>query len=190
MSRRSTGSLKSWRREPWSVSGRVKKPGVIVAPAGVTVNELIERAGGMEDGQEFKAYLPGGASGGILPARLGDVPLDFGTLDQYGAFVGSHAIVIFSQQDCIADVAINLLQFFKNESCGQCTPCRVGCDKAVALLQRDDWDPDLLGELAQAMSDASICGLGQAAPNAFVTAMEFFSDEPGPTNGAGPPARY
>jgi len=174
----------------WSVSGRVKKPGVIVAPAGVTVNELIERAGGMEDGHEFKAYLPGGASGGILPAKLGDVPLDFGTLDKYGAFVGSHAIVIFSQKDGIADIAINLLQFFKNESCGQCTPCRVGCDKAVKLLAKDDWDSDLLGELAQAMRDASICGLGQAAPNAFATVMEFFSDEPTDANEAGSPARY
>jgi NADH:ubiquinone oxidoreductase subunit F (NADH-binding)/NADH:ubiquinone oxidoreductase subunit E len=174
----------------WSVSGRVKNPGVIVAPAGVTVNELIERAGGMEDAHEFKAYLPGGASGGILPAKLGDVPLDFGTLDKYGAFVGSHAIVIFSQKDSIADIAINLLQFFKNESCGQCTPCRVGCDKAVKLLAKDDWDSDLLGELAQAMRDASICGLGQAAPNAFVTAMEFFSDEHAEANEAGPPARY
>jgi len=174
----------------WSVSGRVKKPGVIVAPAGVTVNELIERAGGMEDGHEFKAYLPGGASGGVLPAVLGDVPLDFGTLDKYGAFVGSHAIVIFSQQDRIADVVINLLQFFKNESCGQCTPCRVGCDKAVALLDKDKWDGELLNELAQAMRDASICGLGQAAPNAFVTAMEFFSNEPARAEDAGPPARY
>jgi NADH:ubiquinone oxidoreductase subunit F (NADH-binding)/NADH:ubiquinone oxidoreductase subunit E len=174
----------------WSVSGRVKKPGVIVAPAGITVNGLIERAGGMEDGHTFKAYLPGGASGGILPARLADVPLDFGTLDEYGSFVGSHAIVIFSQQDRVADVAVNLLQFFKNESCGQCTPCRVGCDKAVAMLRKDEWDGELLGELAQAMRDASICGLGQAAPNAFVTAMEFFSDEPDTPNSAGRPARY
>ena len=174
----------------WSVSGRVKKPGVIVAPAGITVNGLIERAGGMEDGHTFKAYLPGGASGGILPARLGDVPLDFGTLDEYGSFVGSHAIVIFSQQDRVADVAVNLLQFFKNESCGQCTPCRVGCDKAVAMLRKDEWDGELLGELAQAMRDASICGLGQAAPNAFVTAMEFFSDEPDTPNPAGRPAKY
>jgi NADH:ubiquinone oxidoreductase subunit F (NADH-binding) len=111
-------------------------------------------------------------------------------LDKYGAFVGSHAIVVFSRQDRIADVAINLLQFFKNESCGQCTPCRVGCDKAVALLDRDEWDSDLLNELAQAMRDASICGLGQAAPNAFVTAMEFFSDEPTRAEDAGPPAGY
>ena len=162
----------------WSVSGRVKKPGVIVAPAGITVDELIERAGGMEDGHKFKAYLPGGASGGILPARHGNVPLDFGTLDKYGSFVGSHAVVIFSQQDHVADVSINLLEFFKNESCGQCTPCRVGCDKAVALLEKEKWDTELLRELAQTMRDASICGLGQAAPNAFVTAMEFFPDEP------------
>jgi NADH:ubiquinone oxidoreductase subunit F (NADH-binding)/NADH:ubiquinone oxidoreductase subunit E len=174
----------------WSVSGRVKKPGVIVAPAGVTARELIERAGGMEDGHTFKAYLPGGASGGVLPAKLGDEPLDFGTLDKYGSFVGSHAIVVFSNQDDIADVVINLLRFFKEESCGQCTPCRVGCDKAVALLQRREWDEDLLKDLAQAMRDASICGLGQAAPNAFITAMEFFSDEPVRTNVAGRPDRY
>jgi NADH:ubiquinone oxidoreductase subunit F (NADH-binding)/NADH:ubiquinone oxidoreductase subunit E len=163
----------------WSVSGRVKEPGVITAPAGVTVNELIERAGGMEEGHTFKAYLPGGASGGILPASLGDVPLDFGKLDEYGAFVGSHAVVIFSQQDRIADIAINLLQFFKSESCGQCTPCRVGCEKAVALLERDTWDKELLGELEQTMRDASICGLGQAAPNAFATAIKFFSEDEG-----------
>jgi formate dehydrogenase len=159
------------------VSGRVKKPGVIVAPAGITCRELIELAGGMEDGQTFKAYLPGGASGGILPASLADLPLDFGTLDKYGSFVGSHAIVIFSERDDIGAVVLNLLRFFKDESCGQCTPCRVGCDKAVALLERDDWDAELLNELAQAMRDASICGLGQAAPNAFITAMEHFSGE-------------
>ena len=161
----------------WSVSGRVKKPGVIVAPAGITARELIEMAGGMEDGQEFKAYLPGGASGGVLPASLADVPLDFGTLDKYGAFVGSHAIVVFSDKDDVADVVINLLRFFKDESCGQCTPCRVGCDKAVALLERRQWDRELLTELAQTMRDASICGLGQAAPNAFISAMQFFLDE-------------
>jgi NADH:ubiquinone oxidoreductase subunit F (NADH-binding)/NADH:ubiquinone oxidoreductase subunit E len=161
----------------WSVSGRVKKPGVIVAPAGITARELIELAGGMEDGHQFKAYLPGGASGGILPASLADVPLDFGTLDKYGAFVGSHAIVIFSEQDDIAEIAINLLSFFKDESCGQCTPCRVGCDKAVALLKQREWDKQLLAELAQTMRDASICGLGQAAPNAFISAMQFFLDE-------------
>ena len=174
----------------WSVSGRVKKPGVILAPAGITARELIEMAGGMEDGQNFKAYLPGGASGGILPARLADVPLDFGTLDKYGSFVGSHAIVVFSDQDHVTDIVINLLRFFKDKSCGQCTPCRVGCDKAVALLERKDWDGELLNELAQTMRDASICGLGQAAPNAFITAMEFFTDEPARTDLAGQPDRY
>jgi NADH:ubiquinone oxidoreductase subunit F (NADH-binding)/NADH:ubiquinone oxidoreductase subunit E len=161
----------------WSVSGRVKNPGVIVAPAGITARELIELAGGMEDGQKFKAYLPGGASGGILPASLANVPLDFGTLDKYGAFVGSHAIVVFSERDDIAEIAINLLNFFKKESCGQCTPCRVGCDKAVSLLAQRGWDKGLLTELAQTMRDASICGLGQAAPNAFVSAMQFFLEE-------------
>jgi NADH:ubiquinone oxidoreductase subunit F (NADH-binding)/NADH:ubiquinone oxidoreductase subunit E len=161
----------------WSVSGRVKNPGVIVAPAGITARELIELAGGMKDGQQFKAYLPGGASGGILPASLANVPLDFGTLDKYGAFVGSHAIVVFSEKDDIAEIAINLLSFFKKESCGQCTPCRVGCDKAVSLLAQREWDKGLLTELAQTMRDASICGLGQAAPNAFVSAMQFFLEE-------------
>jgi NADH:ubiquinone oxidoreductase subunit F (NADH-binding)/NADH:ubiquinone oxidoreductase subunit E len=174
----------------WSVSGRVKKPGMILAPAGITARELIEMAGGMEDGQTFKAYLPGGASGGILPARLADLPLDFGTLDKYGSFVGSHAIVVFSDQDDVADIVINLLRFFKDESCGQCTPCRVGCDKAVALLERKDWDGQLLNELAQTMRDASICGLGQAAPNAFITAMQFFTDEPARTEVADQPDRH
>ena len=169
----------------WSVSGRVKKPGVILAPAGITARELIALAGGMEDGESFKAYLPGGASGGILPAGMADIPLDFGTLDKYGAFVGSHAIVVFSERDKVADIAINLLRFFKDELCGQCTPCRVGCDKAVALLEAEEWDKELLTELAQAMRDASICGLGQAAPNAFISAMQFFLDEPLPTEVAG-----
>lgn len=174
----------------WSVSGRVKKPGVILAPAGITARELIERAGGMEDGQTLKAYLPGGASGGVLPARLADLPLDFGTLDKYGSFVGSHAIVVFSERDDISAVVINLLRFFKDESCGQCTPCRVGCDKAVALLEQDEWDAELLNELAQTMRDASICGLGQAAPNAFITAMEHFSGKRARTEAAGQPDRY
>ena len=174
----------------WSVSGRVRKPGVIVAPAGITARELIERAGGMEEGQTFKAYLPGGASGGILPASLADLPLDFGTLDKYGSFVGSHAIVIFSDRDDIGAVVLNLLRFFKDESCGQCTPCRVGCDKAVALLERDKWDEELLNELAQAMRDASICGLGQAAPNAFITAMEHFPHATARSDVAGRPDRY
>jgi len=174
----------------WSVSGRVKKPGVILAPAGITANELVVLAGGMEDGQTFKAYLPGGASGGILPASLANLPLDFGTLDKYGSFVGSHAIVIFSDRDDVGAVVLNLLRFFKDESCGQCTPCRVGCDKAVALLERDDWDAQLLNELAQTMRDASICGLGQAAPNAFITAMEHFTHTPARTDAAGEPDRY
>jgi NADH:ubiquinone oxidoreductase subunit F (NADH-binding)/NADH:ubiquinone oxidoreductase subunit E len=174
----------------WSVSGRVKKPGVIVAPAGITANELIDLAGGMEDGQTFKAYLPGGASGGLLPASLADLPLDFGTLDKYGSFVGSHAVVIFSDRDDVGAVVLNLLRFFKDESCGQCTPCRVGCEKAVSLLERRDWDSELLNELAQTMRDASICGLGQAAPNAFITAMEHFSNEPVRTEVAGQPNRY
>jgi len=174
----------------WSVSGRVKKPGVILAPAGITANELVELAGGMEDGQTFKAYLPGGASGGILPASLANLPLDFGTLDKYGSFVGSHAIVIFSDRDDVGAVVLNLLRFFKDESCGQCTPCRVGCDKAVALLERDDWDAELLNELAQTMRDASICGLGQAAPNAFITAMEHFTHTPARSDAAGEPDRY
>jgi formate dehydrogenase beta subunit len=169
----------------WSVSGRVKKPGVIIAPAGITARELVELAGGMENGETFKAYLPGGASGGILPASMANLPLDFGTLDKYGAFVGSHAIVVFSERDKVADIAINLLRFFKDESCGQCTPCRVGCDKAVALLEHDVWDEPLLKELAQAMREASICGLGQAAPNAFISAMQFFLDEPARTDVAG-----
>jgi formate dehydrogenase len=174
----------------WSVSGRVKKPGVILAPAGITANELVELAGGIEDEQTFKAYLPGGASGGILPASLANLPLDFGTLDKYGSFVGSHAIVIFSNRDDVGAVVLNLLRFFKDESCGQCTPCRVGCDKAVALLERDDWDARLLNELAQTMRDASICGLGQAAPNAFITAMEHFTHKPARTNAAGEPDQY
>jgi NADH:ubiquinone oxidoreductase subunit F (NADH-binding)/NADH:ubiquinone oxidoreductase subunit E len=174
----------------WSVSGRVKKPGVILAPAGITANELVELAGGMEEGQTFNAYLPGGASGGILPASLANLPLDFGTLDKYGSFVGSHAIVIFSDRDSVGAVVLNLLRFFKDESCGQCTPCRVGCEKAVALLERDDWDAQLLNELAQTMRDASICGLGQAAPNAFITAMEHFTHKPVRTDADGKPDRY
>ena len=144
----------------------------------------------MEDGHVFNAYLPGGASGGILPARLADLPLDFGTLDKYGSFVGSHAIVIFSDRDAISGVVLNLLRFFKDESCGQCTPCRVGCDKAVALLERGRWDAKLFNELAQTMRDASICGLGQAAPNAFITALEYFTDAPARTEVAGQPDRY
>jgi formate dehydrogenase len=152
----------------WSVSGRVKNPGVKLAPAGVTVRELIEDyCGGMEDGHTFSAYLPGGASGGILPASLGDIALDFGgELAEHGAFVGSHAIVVFSQHDSPKEATVNLLKFFRHESCGQCTPCREGTGKMVALLQQDGaLDEAALRDLEQVMRDASICGLGQAAPN-------------------------
>ncbi|MGE0847233.1 MAG: NAD(P)H-dependent oxidoreductase subunit E [Flavobacteriaceae bacterium] len=159
----------------WSVSGRVRNPGVIVAPAGITVRELIERAGGMADGHEFAAYLPGGASGGILPASLGDIPLDFGgKLAELGCFVGSHAIVILSDKDDVREAAINLLEFFEDESCGQCTPCRVGCEKAVKLMKAGRFDDPLLDELCDAMADASICGLGQAAPNPIRSVLKHF----------------
>ena len=152
----------------WSVSGRVKEPGVKLAPAGVTVRELIaEYCGGMAEGHEFKAYLPGGASGGILPASLGDIPLDFGgELARQGAFVGSHAIVVFSQADSIRDVTLNLLKFFKHESCGKCTPCREGTEKMVTLLsEQGPLREGAIRDLEMVMRDSSICGLGQAAPN-------------------------
>lgn len=161
----------------WSISGWVNNPGVHVAPAGITVNELIEIAGGMQKGHNFKAYLPGGASGGILPANLGDLPLDFGSLAEQGCFVGSHAIVILSDKDDLREVAINLLEFFEEESCGQCTPCRVGCEKAVALMKNPKWDIELLNELSELMVDASICGLGQAAPNPIKSIIRFFREE-------------
>jgi formate dehydrogenase beta subunit len=162
----------------YSVSGRVKEPGVKLAPAGITARELIDEfCGGMADGHTFKGYLPGGASGGILPASMADIPLDFGKLEQHGCFVGSHAVVVLSDQDDIKAVALNLLRFFEDESCGQCTPCRVGCEKAVKLMQRESWDEVLLEELCRAMADASICGLGQAAPNPIRSAMKFFADE-------------
>ncbi len=163
----------------WSVSGRVASPGVILAPNGVTANELIERAGGMLPGHTFHAYLPGGASGGILPARLGDVPLDFGVLAEHGCFVGSAAVVILSDQDSVKDAAWNLMHFFAHESCGKCTPCRVGTAKAATLLHRPKWDLPVLDELSQAMMDASICGLGQAAPNAYQSVVRHFRDELG-----------
>ncbi|MFO1088970.1 MAG: NAD(P)H-dependent oxidoreductase subunit E [Hyphomicrobiales bacterium] len=161
----------------YSVSGRVKNPGVVLAPAGTTANELIARCGGMAKGHAFKGYLPGGASGGILPASMADLPLDFGQLEKYGCFVGSHAVVILSDRDSMRDVALNLLHFFKEESCGQCTPCRVGCEKAVALMSKKKWDADLLGELSTAMSDASICGLGQAAPNPIRSVIKHFAKD-------------
>jgi formate dehydrogenase beta subunit len=162
----------------FSVSGRVKKPGVVLAPAGVTVRELIDEfCGGMAEGQAFKAYLPGGASGGILPASMGDLPLDFGTLEKYGCFVGSHAVVILSEQDDMKAVALNLVRFFEDESCGQCTPCRVGTEKAAKLMASGPWNPALLTELSDAMRDASICGLGQAAPNPLLCVLKYFPDE-------------
>ncbi|HYJ43367.1 MAG TPA: NAD(P)H-dependent oxidoreductase subunit E [Xanthobacteraceae bacterium] len=162
----------------FSVSGRVKAPGVVLAPAGVTARELIEEyCGGMQDGEVFKAYLPGGASGGILPASMADEPLDFGTLEKYGCFVGSHAVVILSEKDDMKAVALNLLKFFEDESCGQCTPCRVGTEKAVKLMETGPWDPALLTELSDLMRDASICGLGQAAPNPLLCVLKFFPDE-------------
>lgn len=161
----------------YSVSGRVKNPGVIIAPAGSTADELIAHAGGMADGHTFKAYLPGGASGGILPASMGDIPLDFGTLEQHGAFVGSHAVVILSDQDSLRDAARNLMAFFKDESCGQCTPCRSGTEKALTLMQAPDWDDAALTALSSIMREASICGLGQAASNPLQSVLRFFNDE-------------
>jgi NADH:ubiquinone oxidoreductase subunit F (NADH-binding)/NADH:ubiquinone oxidoreductase subunit E len=162
----------------FSVSGRVRDPGVKVAPAGVSVQELIdELCGGMLPGHSFKGYLPGGASGGILPASMADLPLDFGTLEQYGCFVGSHAVVILSQHDDAKAVALNLMRFFEDESCGQCTPCRVGTEKAVKLMASGPWDEALLEELSQAMRDASICGLGQAAPNPLTCVLKYFRDD-------------
>lgn len=162
----------------FSVSGRVKKPGVVLAPAGVTARELIEEfCGGMADGHTFKAYLPGGASGGILPAKMADIPLDFGTLEPHGCFVGSHAVVILSDKDDIKAVALNLMKFFEDESCGQCTPCRVGTEKAAKLMAQGPWDTVLLTELSTAMRDASICGLGQAAPNPLLCVLKYFPEE-------------
>jgi len=162
----------------FSVSGRVKKPGVHLAPAGITVNELIaEYCGGMLEGHTFYAYLPGGASGGILPATMGDIPLDFDTLNQYGCFIGSAAIVILSDRDRASEAARNLMKFFSTESCGQCTPCRVGTVKALHLMEQGHWDQALLKELSAAMMDASICGLGQAAPNPALSVIKFFPHE-------------
>jgi formate dehydrogenase len=162
----------------FSVSGRVNKAGVHLAPAGITVRELIdEYAGGMLPGHEFYAYLPGGASGGILPARLGDIPLDFDTLQPYDCFIGSAAVIVLSQLDRARDAALNMMRFFADESCGQCTPCRVGTEKAAGLLRQPKWDTTLLEELSQTMADASICGLGQAAPNPIRSVIKHFADE-------------
>ncbi|MGB6534415.1 MAG: NAD(P)H-dependent oxidoreductase subunit E [Xanthobacteraceae bacterium] len=162
----------------FSVSGRVQHPGVKLAPAGVTARELIEEfCGGMADGHVFAGYLPGGASGGILPASMADIPLDFGTLEKYGCFVGSHAVVVLSDKDDMKAVALNLVKFFEDESCGQCTPCRVGTEKAAALMANGPWDAALLDQLSTLMRDASICGLGQAAPNPLLCVLKYFPDE-------------
>jgi formate dehydrogenase beta subunit len=162
----------------FSVSGRVREPGVYLAPNGITARELVERAGGMQDGHEFYGYLPGGASGGILPASLGDLPLDFGgPLGKLGCFVGSGAVIILSDRDTARAAALNVMRFFAHESCGKCTPCRVGTAKSVRLMEQDRWDTDLLAELGQAMADASICGLGQAAPNPVRCVIEHFPHE-------------
>jgi formate dehydrogenase len=162
----------------FSVSGRVSKPGVHLAPAGITVRELIdEYCGGMTPGHQFYAYLPGGASGGILPASLGDIPLDFDTLQPYGCFIGSAAVIVLSDKDRAATAARNVMKFFADESCGQCTPCRVGTAKALSLMAQPRWDQPLLEELSAAMADASICGLGQAAPNPIRCVMKYFPDE-------------
>ena len=162
----------------FSVSGRVAKPGVHLASAGITLRELIDEfCEGMLPGHELYAYLPGGASGGILPARLADVPLDFDTLQEHGCFIGSAAIIVLSQQDSARAAALNAMRFFAHESCGKCTPCRVGTQKAAELMAREAWDTGLLKELAQTMQDASICGLGQAAPNPLLSVMKFFPHE-------------
>jgi formate dehydrogenase len=165
-----------WRS--FSVSGRVKKPGVHLAPAGITVKELIDEfCGGMMDGHQLYAYLPGGASGGILPASMGDIPLDFDTLQPYDCFIGSAAVIVLSQHDKARDAAVNLMQFFEHESCGQCTPCRVGTAKAAKLMEAKKWNKELLEELSVAMADASICGLGQAAPNPIRCVVKHFPNE-------------
>ena len=162
----------------FSVSGRIKNPGVHLAPAGISVKELIEEyCDGMLDGHEFYGYFPGGASGGILPASLGDIPLDFDTLNEYGCFIGSAAIIIFSDADKARDVAKNAMSFFEHESCGKCTPCRVGTSKAVKLMSKAEWDQPLMSELSQTMMDASICGLGQAASNPMNSILKYFPDE-------------
>jgi formate dehydrogenase len=162
----------------FSVSGRVREPGVKLAPAGITMQELLDEfCGGMQDGHTFYAYLPGGASGGILPASMADIPLDFDTLQRYGCFIGSAAVVVLSDRDTARAAALNTLRFFRDESCGQCTPCRAGTAKAVALMEREVWDKALLAELSQVMRDASICGLGQAAPNPFDCVIQYFPHE-------------
>ena len=170
--RRGRSGLRSF-----SVSGRIKKPGVYIAPAGISVNDLItEYCGGMQDEHSFESYLPGGASGGILPAKLGHLPLDFDTLQPYGCFIGSAAIIVLSHKDSVKAAALNTMRFFRDESCGKCTPCRVGTSKAVSLMEKQKWDVPLLREIGSVMSDASICGLGQAAPNPMLSVLRHFSD--------------
>jgi NADH:ubiquinone oxidoreductase subunit F (NADH-binding)/NADH:ubiquinone oxidoreductase subunit E len=161
----------------YSVSGRVAMPGVYLLPAGSTISDVIDAAGGMAEGHSFKAYQPGGPSSGLLPASMNDIPLDFDTLQPHGTFIGSAAVVVLSDKDKARDAALNMLRFFESESCGQCTPCRVGCEKAVKLMQADRWDQDLLADLCAVMADASICGLGQAAPNPIKLTMKHFADE-------------
>ncbi len=161
----------------YSVSGRVKNPGLYLLPSGSTILDIIEASGGMIEGHRFKAYQPGGASSGLLPATINDVPLDFGTLDKYNTFIGSAAVVVLSDKDKIRDVALNMIEFFKSESCGQCTPCRVGCEKAVTIMKQKDWDLSLLEDLCEVMESSSICGLGQAATNPIKSSISYFSEE-------------
>ncbi|MDP5335868.1 MAG: SLBB domain-containing protein, partial [Paracoccaceae bacterium] len=161
----------------YSVSGRVARPGVYLLPAGSTITDVIAAAGGMAEGHVFKAYQPGGPSSGLLPASMHDIPLDFDTLQPHGTFIGSAAVVVLSDHDSARDAALNMLRFFEAESCGQCTPCRVGCEKAVKLMQADRWDQPLLEELCTTMTDASICGLGQAAPNPIRLTIKHFPQE-------------
>ena len=162
----------------FSVSGRVNKPGVHLAPAGISIRELIdEYCDGMQSGHKFYGYFPGGASGGILPASLGDAPLDFDTLQEYGCFIGSAAVIVFSEKDTARNLALNAMRFFEHESCGQCTPCRSGTSKAIPLMKKDKWDKTLLEELSRTMEDASICGLGQAAPNPLRSVIKYFPQE-------------
>ncbi|MTI08637.1 NADH-ubiquinone oxidoreductase-F iron-sulfur binding region domain-containing protein [Curvivirga aplysinae] len=162
----------------FSVSGRVKEPGVKLAPAGITIQQLIDDyCGGMLNGHELKAYLPGGPSGGIFPAKMNDIPLDFDTLQPFGGFIGSAAVMVLSNHDSVKDAALNLMKFFEDESCGQCTPCRVGTEKAVKLMETPSWDTGLLEQLCDTMADASICGLGQAAPNPIRSLLKYFPEE-------------
>ncbi len=161
----------------YSVSGRVKSPGIYVLPSGSTIEDIIAASGGMLNGHKFKAYQPGGASSGILPASISKVPLDFDTLAEYNTFIGSAAVVVLSDQDDIKDVALNTIDFFKSESCGQCTPCRIGCEKASSIMKNKNWDITLLEDLCEVMETSSICGLGQSATNSIKSSITYFSEE-------------